>query len=117
MCAMRREGAAPVGCEAQSVSTLRFMIPVAAAHALIDEAVFVRGAAASFAAPDCEFQDTNSGAETQIGCSAPMARFILKEVRRLGGRSPYDAELSFALTEAAIIVQRAIHAHDALSEG
>jgi hypothetical protein len=99
------------------VSIIRFMIPLAAAHALVDEAVFARGAAAGFDAPDFEFQDSNSGAETQIRCSAPMARFILKEVRRLGARSPYDVELSFAFTEAAVIVQRAINAHDALSDG
>ncbi len=46
-----------------------------------------------------------------------MAWFILKELRRLGARSQYDVELSFALTEAAVIVQRAINAHDALPEG
>jgi hypothetical protein len=93
------------------------MIPLPAAHALLDEAVFARGAAAGFDAPDFEFQDSNSGAETQIGCSLPMARFILKELRRLGTRSQYDVELSFALTEAAVIVQRAINAQSALSEG
>ena len=66
------------------MSTIGFMIPLTAAHALLDEAVFARGAAAGFDAPGLEFQDSNSSAETQIACSIPMAWFILKELRRLG---------------------------------
>jgi hypothetical protein len=80
-------------------------------HALLEEAVFARSADVGLDALGLEFQDSNAGAETRIECSAPMAEFILTELRRLGTRS-LDVELSFALTEAAVIVQRAINAHD-----
>jgi hypothetical protein len=95
--------------EPASASTIQFLIPLAAAHALLDETVFARGIAAGFDAADFGFEDDET-ADTRVECSVAMARFLLKELRRLATRSQYDVELSVALAEAAIIVQRAIGA-------
>jgi len=94
------------------MTTIQLTLPLAAAHALVDEDVFARGSSAGLDDSDLDFQDSNSAAETRIGCSVPMARFILKKLRRIGARSQYDVDLSFSLTQAAIIVQRAIASHD-----
>lgn len=97
-----------------AMTAIRFTIPFAAAHALLKEAVFAHGPAAAFDEDDAEFQDSESADETRIGCSARMARFILEELRRVSRRSQFDLELSSALTEAAIIVQRAVLRHSGL---
>ena len=83
-----------------------------AAHALLDEAVFARGSSFGLGDSEIEFEDSDSADETRIGCSVLLARFVLGELRRIGTRSQHDVELSFALTEAAILVRRAIAAHD-----
>jgi hypothetical protein len=93
------------------VTDLRFTIPLAAAHALLDEAIFAPGVAPGLAVADVEFQDSNSGAETRIGCSLALGRLILETLRRLVACSSHDAELSFALTEAAVVVQQTINSH------
>jgi hypothetical protein len=87
---------------------LQLRLPLAAAHALLDESVFARGSMTGVDDSEVEFEDSNSVNETRIGCSTAMARFILSELRSIGVRSQHDVELSFALTEAAIIVHRAI---------
>lgn len=92
-----------------------FTIPLSSAHALLAEEVFARGTTAGHEEPGFDFQDSNSGDETHIRCSVPMARFILKELQRLGARAQYDVVLSFALTEAAVSVRRAMVAHDTRS--
>jgi len=94
------------------MTAVQLALPLAAAHALIDEDVFARGASAGLDNSDLEFENGKSADETRIGCTVPMATFILKELRRIGAHSQHDVELSFALTQAAIIVQRAIAAHD-----
>jgi hypothetical protein len=98
------------------MTPIQFTIPLIAAHALLKEAVFARGTSARFDEADAEFQVSDSADETRVGCSARVARFILRELRRVSRRSQFDVELSLALNKAAIIVQRAVLTYDALAE-
>jgi hypothetical protein len=94
------------------MTAVQLALPLAAAHALIGEDVFARGSAVGLDNSDLAFENGISPDETRIGCTVAMAGFILKELRRMGAHSQHDVELSFALTQAAIIVRRAIAAHD-----
>jgi hypothetical protein len=94
------------------VSAVQLTLPLAAAHALLDEDVFARGSSVGLDDSDLEFEDSNSAAETRIRCSVSLARFLLTELRRISARSQDDVELSFALTQAAIIVRRSIATQD-----
>jgi hypothetical protein len=97
------------------MTAVQITVPLAAAHALLNENVFARGPSADLDDSDVEFEDSNSADETRIGCSVSMAKFILSELRRIGARPQHDVEVSFALTQAAIIVGRAIAADDGRS--
>jgi hypothetical protein len=95
------------------MNVLRFQIPLGAARALLAEDAFGGGDASRFEDPilECDLKYSDSAGETQIGCSAGVAAVILLELRRLVSRSAHDAELSFALTQAVITVQRAVTSH------
>jgi hypothetical protein len=95
-----------------AMTAIRFVLPLMAAHALLDEAVFARESSFGLGDSEIEFEDSDSADETRIGCSVLVAGLILDELRRIGTRSQHEVELSFALTEAAIIVRRAIAAHE-----
>jgi hypothetical protein len=95
------------------MSVLRFQIPLTAAHAVLAEEAFGCRNPSVFENPILEYdlQESDSAGETPIGCSIGIAVVLLLELRRLGSGPVHDAELSFALTQAMITVQRAITAH------
>ena len=89
--------------------TVEFTISSPTAHALLAEQVFARGRAAGIEAPD-EFAQSDAAPGRLIMCCVPMARFILKELRRMEKAARYDVEFRTTMGEAASTVERAIAA-------
>ena len=92
------------------MNRVRFTLALAAEHALLADAVFARASVSVSADRLLEFEDGRGYDETRVVCSCSMATFLLKEMHRIAAMTETDAEVSFALTESAIAVRRAIAA-------
>jgi hypothetical protein len=87
---------------------IHFILSTQAAHTLRDTSVLAPRPSWGSGDLEFEFEGTKTSGEIRIACTVSMARFILAELGRMGADPHNDVELSFALTEAAIIVRRAL---------